>query len=312
MQNRCLGVFLIFLVVPLVFLSILEIVFLSDFTSSRFYKNLLTKNNSYSQSAELIQKGNIESGNFLADAAQNINASWLQENVEYNLDALFNFLGGKTATSQMSINLTNLKKNLTPIPDLSADAIAMIPDRLTFDSYKTFLEDLKGDLEKQSQGQQALIAQDIEDINSQIQTVDNLSAQFDNNLSSAKQAFFLAKVIAYVIFALTLMLLVIIAIICRRHPPAIFRWVGDALFIPALVLFLATLFSQQLITNYLSPLRIFKLTQETQSLVVPLYRTSINEIFSDIIKISFIVAFIGLSFIVLSYILPLFMKKKGA
>ncbi len=151
MQNKCLGVFLIFLAIPLMVLSILELVFITNFTSSLFYKTLLTKSNSYSYAEKLLQQSNIEQGTFIADMAQNINASWLKQNTEKTLDEFFKFLNGKTNSKDISIDLTMLKKNLTPTTSLPADAIATIPDKLTFDSYEKFLENLRSDLGNQSQ-----------------------------------------------------------------------------------------------------------------------------------------------------------------
>lgn len=310
MQNKCLGVFLIFLAIPLVILSILELVFITNFTSSLFYKNLLLKSNSYSQAEKLLQQSNVEQGSFLSDMAESINASWLKQNTENTLDEFFKFLNGKTTSQNISIDLTAFKKNLTPTPDLPADAITMIPDKLTFNSYKKFLEDLKSDLETQSQGQAALVSQDIADINNQIKEADNLSKQFDNNLSTIKRSFFFTKVMAYIIFGLTLLILIIIALISRSFPPAIFRWVGDALFIPAGFLTLVAFAFQNILTRSLDPLRMLKLTIETRNFLLPLYKTLLSHIFSDIIKISFIIALIGLSFIIFSYILPLFIKRE--
>ncbi len=107
-----------------------------------------------------------------------------------------------------------------------------------------------------------------------------------------------------------MLLLIIIALIARRYPPAIFRWVGDAIFIPAGLLTLAAFLSQNILTKFFDPFRMLKLTIETQNFLLPLYKTLLSHIFSDIIKVSFIITLIGLSFIIFSYILPLFMKKE--
>lgn len=186
MRNRCLGVFLIFLAFPFVVLSIIELTFIHDFTSSNFYKNVLNKSNAYSTSSKMISEATKENDDVISMLANNIDETWLKENVDKNLDEFFQFVNGRKTNTDFELDLSSLKTGLKPNSETSQEMIDAIPDTLSFETYKQYLINFQTELNKEGQGELLNAASGIDN---QIQEADKIENQLDNNLQNVKKGF---------------------------------------------------------------------------------------------------------------------------
>ena len=316
MQNKCLGVFLVVLAFPLVILSIFFISTNSLFKSS-FYKNIFRSTDSYNKTSQIvsqsINKTNTQSGDFTIAIFQNADGAWYKTNVENNLDEFFLYVNNKKPQANFNIDLKplGLKTILSKNSDLPKDAVNLIPDQLTFASYIQFMTDLKRIYSQNTDPSIAseTVKKDLENIDTQIDQGKNLENKTNQNLSNIKNGFHYARIGIYIVYGLTILILVLIGVAARHYAPAIFRWVGEALVIPSAFIALISYFAAHLFTTTLNPISTAKFTIELKQLLSPIYISVVSVLSNDIMRISFIVGFVGLIFIIFSYILPKFIAK---
>ena len=316
MQNKCLGVFLVVLVIPLVILSI---VFFSTrgLLKSPFYKNILQKTGSYNKVSQSVVQSTLKNQNQTDDITntilQNADANWYQANFEKNLDEFFLYVNGQKSEGNFSLDLQSLgiKNSLAKNSEIPPEAIQLIPDQLTFSSYLQFMTDLKK-IYTQNAGlavSSEIVQKDLENINRQIQQGTELQKRTEQNLANIKNIFYYTKLGVYIVYGLTLLILILIGIAARHYAPAIFRWVGEALVIPSFVISLILFFSQRLLLVTLNPLNTIKLSAETKQLLMPIYSAVISTLYNDVLKTIFVVGLIGLFLVIISYLLPKFITK---
>lgn len=304
MKNKCLGVFLIFLVFPFIILSILELSIVRNLTTAKFYKQAFFSTNAYSKTEKLIQSSSNQSEtNILTTLAGNMNENWLKQNTEVNLDEYFKFLNGKSTLPNLAIDLTNLKKDLKPSADLPAETIKLIPDKLSFDTYKEFLTKLESEVKAQG------IQQDLGDIQNQIKSAENISTQYKNNLEAARRSFMYGKIIYYAILIFTLLLLLAIALGAKSSWASVFRWIGNALIYPSGVL---AIFMYIASSGSAACVKVFdklNTSSDIKILLKDMCFYLIKQFTENTLKFSLIVFGIGAILIIISYIIPSSSKK---
>lgn len=316
MQNKCLGIFLVVLVLPLVILSIIFISTNSLFKSS-FYKNTFRSTDSYNKVSQIvsqsINKAGNQPGNITIAIFQNADAGWYKTNIEDNLDEFFSYVNNQKPQANFSIDLKplGLETILSKNADLPAEAIQLIPDQLTFNSYSQFMTDLKRIYSQDSNLARSpeIVKKDLENINSQITQGKDLEKKTNQNLLNIKNGLHYTKIGIYIIYGLTILILILIGVAARHYSPAIFRWVGEALVVPSTILAIISYFAARLLTSTLNPLNAVKMSADLKLLLSPIYISTLNILFNNIMKMAFIVGFIGLIFILFSYILPKIISK---
>lgn len=298
MRNKCLGVFLVFITVPLVMVSILQLAN-GNFLRSSFYKEFLTKNKIYDKVVLILPKDS-SSDNIITAFSASISAPWLKTNIEYNLDAGFNFLNKKTPTFDFSVDATIVKNN----PDLNipASIINVLPDTLSMTSYNSFLQNTKDIATKNT------TTTSPEEVDKQIADFTSYQAKFTQNTKNAQTAFYYFKIGMWVVYGLTILMLLIIALAARRYWPAILRWTGFSLFIPGVILLGTSFAFPKIFINLLHPINNLKLEPPTKDLLTTIYNGLINVTSFNTGRISLLVTLIGLFIVITSYVLPLILK----
>jgi len=305
MRNKCLGVFLVLVTIPLVMLSILQLAS-SGLLSSQFYKNFFTKNNLYEKFV-LILPQKDSSQDIIAAFSQSIDANWLKVNTEKNLDAFFAYLFNKTSTFDFNIDTSVLKTN--PSSDIPEDLQKILPDTLTLETYGEFLTNTKDQFLKNSKELDQEIAQkDLQDINKQIEDFGTFKDKFSQNTKAIQTSFLYFKIGLWVIYGLTLLMLVVVGLAARRYWPAILRWIGQAIFIPALLLVMISFLLPKFFIDFYHPLQNLKVTTESKDFIMTTYNGLVNTASFNVSRVSLAFALVGLLLIILSYILPLILK----
>lgn len=304
MKNKCLGVFLIFLVFPFIILSILELSIVRNLTSANFYKQAFLSTKTYSRTAALIQSAsNPSEVNILTSLSGSMDENWLKQNTEVNLEEYFRFLNGKTEMPNLAIDLSNLKKNLKPTADLPAETIKLIPDKLSFDTYKSFLTDLESEVKTQGAGQ------DLADIQNQIKSAENISTQYKKNLDNARRAFIYSKIIYYAILLFTLLLLLAIGLAAKSSWAGVLRWIGNALVYPSGILAIIMYIAGSGSAVCLKVFDRLNTSNEIKILLKDMCFYLIKQFTENAMRLSLIVFGIGALFIIVSYIISAFSKK---
>lgn len=304
MKNKALGIFLVILAIPLVIISILQFSTWGMFQAD-FYKKILNDSNSYSNWSDALQEqANSQEKNILLEAVKNTDENWLKNTTESNLNKVFAFLEGKVETLDFSIPTANLKNNLINEGYISESAQKAIPDNISIQNYAEFLKDLKIiSLQQANAFGTTVPAEFFNQFDQSIVAAESFKNNFNKQTVIAKRAYQIAIFVSYAVFALTIFILLFIAIAARHYPPAIFRWVGQALLIPSTILTIVALLVQKLINDYFQTSYV-KLPNVLQVAFTPLINTSLSTVFGNIAKISLYATLFGLFLILLSYLWP--------
>jgi len=308
LQNKCLGVFLVLTAIPLVMLSIF-VLGTGKITSIKYYKELFKKSNSYELAIRALPKTEektSENGNVISIISTKATPTWLETNITKNLDQFDAYINNRSNTLDPSIDIGIFKNDFAS--QLPTEMQEIVPSTISFSTYTEYLNNANQLITNTIKSIPGSNQDNIIEINKQIDSTKHTQQQFTQNANSIKTGFFYAKIISYIIFALTLLMLLIIAIAARHYVPAIFRWTGQTLFISGLLTLIMTLLTQYIVKNYnfLAPL---KISAEIKQLITPLYNNVLNDITTATIKISFLVTIIGLISVIFSYILPMMMPK---
>lgn len=309
MHNKCLGVFLVFSAIPLVILSIF-ILSTGKITTTKYYKELFRKSNSYQLALNALPKTEEKSSektNILSLISANATPVWLETTITENLDQFDTYINHHATTLDPKINISSFKDDFSA--QLPAEMQEMVPDVISFGTYTDYLNNANQLITNALKSTPGLNPEEITNINKQINDTKRTQQQFTQNANSIRTGFFYGKIISYIIFALTLLMLLIIALAARHFVPAIFRWTGQTLFISGLLSLFTAFLAQYIIKNF-NFLSSLKISPQTKQLITPLYNNILNDIFSLAIKISFLVAIIGLVSIIFSYILPAIFPQK--
>lgn len=279
--------------------------------TTKYYKELLTKSNSYELVLKAIPKNTDtsgEGGDIILAITEKITPVYLEKTVASNLDQFDAFLNNRAKSFDPSIDISSFKDEITS--QFPTEVREMVPNILSFSSYTEFWNNI-GQLTSSTLKSSPGVGQnDVANINQQIDSVKNAQQQFNKNVNSVKKGYFYSKIIVYVFFALTLLTLLMIILAARHSIPAIFRWTGQTLFWSGLLSLIMAFLAQYIVKNY-NFLSSMNLTKEVTQLVTPLYKNVITDISSSLIKISFLVAVIGLIFVIVSYILPMYIPEKA-
>lgn len=306
MRNRCLGIFLVFITIPLVMLSIIQLGSWKLIQPS-YYKELLKKSNSYAAIVKAVPPAkNQDSGNILAVIQDNLTPTWLAANVEKNLDQLDLFLYEKKENLDISIDITPFHESI--IAGAPSEIQDMIPKELSLTTYSKFLSDMNNLMKNTVIDDQSVNKSNSSELQKQITSTQNLSKQFDQNSKQIKRGLFMAKTVAYIVFGLAILMLFFIALISRHWLPAIFRWLGSTLFISGGLTMGISFLIQSLAIRF-SPINGLKTTVEIKQVLVPLYQNIVSNLSSSAGIISLIVTISGLILLIISYILPKFIPE---
>lgn len=308
MHNKCLGVFLVFITIPLVVLSIF-ILSAGKITTAKYYKEIFTKSNSYELAIKALPKKENdakESENMISLISANATPAWLETTITKNLDQFDAYINNRATTLNPSIDITNFKDDFSS--QLPTEMQEIIPNIISFETYTEYLNNANQLITNVLKSSPGAGQDEIAQINKQISSTKQTQQQFIQNSNSIKTGFFYGKIISYVIFTLTLLMLIVIALAARHYIPAIFRWTGQTLLIGGLLSVITAFLAQYIVKNF-NFITKLEISNETKNLITPLYNNISNDITSTAIKISFLVLAIGLVFVIFSYILPMLMPK---
>lgn len=298
MQNKCLGVFLVVLAIPFVSASILMLA-LRPLNSADFYKKILNQTNTYQKLAQnpaLSQSP--KENNFLGFLLYNANADWYQANIEKNLDALFGFLNKENSRLEVGIPTDLLKKNVAANSQFPPQLLSAVPDELTTTTYLQLVKEMSKIAGNAAGGE----------FEKGVQDATRLDQQFQQNSQVGQKFYSYSKLSGFLVYILTLLILLCIALAARCYPPAIFRWVGEALIIPSALVGLTFFLIQPFFADALNQ-TLTKLPTETQQIVNPLVSAAVQDILNRIQRVAMTVSMVGLIMLVISYILPKVMAK---
>lgn len=304
MPNKCLGAFLIFLAFPFILLTIF---FLStqQLYQSSFYKNIFSSTNSYSKIASSINQ--TETDNTLVKAiTSDITPAWVKTNTESNLDKFFAYVNHDTNTLSPGLDIRPFKSDIQN--QIPKGINITVPDELSLDTYNAFLTDISNNLNSLSQNAQ-LNSDESASIKQQINSSINTKTQISQNFSNIRKGFTYFKYISYTIFILTFLLLVLIAFIARRYPPAAFSFLGQALFYPSVFLALLMFLLSEVMSHY-SPFNSISISTQVKQIISPIYDAFLGKIIFNMEILSIILAVIGLIYIIIFFVYGAFYHKK--
>lgn len=278
-------------------------------TSIKYYKELFKKSNSYELAIKALPKTEektSENGNVISIISTKATPTWLETNITKNLDHFDAYINNRATTLDPNIDISIFKNDLAS--QLPTEMQEIVPSTISFSTYTEYLNNANQLITNTIKSIPGSNQDNIIEINKQIDSTKHTQQQFTQNANSIKTGFFYAKIISYIIFALTLLMLLIIAIAARHYVPAIFRWTGQTLFISGFLSIIIALLAQYIVKNY-NFLATLKISTEIKQLITPLYNNIFNDITSATVKISFLVTIIGLISVIFSYILPMMMPK---
>lgn len=306
MHNKCLGIFLVFITIPLVIVSIIQLGSWKLIKPS-YYKDLLKKSNSYTALVKAIPKPeNQETGNIFAVIQANMTPAWLEQNVEKNLTQLDRFINNKNKTLDLSLDITPFREQL--VTNAPGEAKEMVPNELSLQSYSKLLSDTSNLMKNTSASDPSISQSDMDQIQAQVVSTEKLNAQLDQNSKQIKQGFSRVKIVGYIVFGITLLMLFFIGLAARHWLPAIFRWIGVTLFIPGILTMGISFIVKNLAIRF-NPIGSLKASAEIKQVLSPLYQNLISDMTSRIGIIALVVAIIGIISLILSYILPKFIPE---
>lgn len=309
MQNKCLGVFLVFSAIPLVMLSIF-ILGTSKITTTQYYKELFKKSNAYELAIKALPKTEDktkENENMISLISANATPMWLETTITKNLDQFDAYINNRATALDPSIDISSFKDDFSS--QLPTEMQEIIPDVISFSTYTNYLNNANQLITNTLKSAPGAGQDEIAGIDKQMSDIKNTEQKFNQNANSVKIGLHYGKIISYIIFTLTLLMLIVIALAARHYVPAIFRWTGQTLFISGLLTLIMALLAQYITKNY-NFLSSLKISAEVKQLITPLYNNILTDITSTTIKISFLVTVIGLISVITSYILSAFIHQK--
>lgn len=295
MRNKVLGVFLVLITIPFIILSILTLTF-SNLRKPLFYKTTFNKYNLYKPATLAIRSLSVsnDNKNFFSAVIPQITESWLKENTETNLDNYQRYLKGQDANFNFYLNIAPFKDDIAKnIQGLSKEDI---PDKLTFASYSEILVKLQAaqaEMAKQS-------GQSVEDQKAQTASIEN---KFNQNTAHSKKILGYFNIGSYILFAITLLLLILIALAARRNLKSMFRWLAATLLISVGLMILPALFVNR--CNY-SKINIpsEKITTQTKTLIQEATKAMAIELTRTLLLLCAITGGVGILLLILSFIVP--------
>lgn len=294
MQNRCLGVFLVFLAAPFVILSIMFISSL-NLLKVDYYKDLLVKTDSYNKITSMAH--NTQSDNPLVKSlTSDVNSKWVRTSVEYNLDVAGNFINKKSNNANFMLDLAPFRADIAK--QLPAGINISVPDQLSYDTYSNFLLTFK---EALVTAEPQISQKDLENLDNLINSSDKLSSKTNQDLINIRRGINFYKISGTIVIALTILWLFLIAILARKHLPAIPRWIGQALFLPSLFFVLTILLLKQVLLN-ISPLNNVNMSSDLKSIFQSIYLTFTKGTLDNLIFYGSITIIIGFLLVIVSYI----------
>lgn len=301
MHNKCLGVFLVFITIPLIILAIINLG-VGKLTTAKYYEDLFKKTNSYNTSIQTFKKTPAEN-DFLKALQTNISAAWLQTNLTQNLDQFDAYFNGNSNAVDPSIDIRPFKKDLTA--GLPVEVKTLVPDIISFKTYTDYLTQTQKIMSQGTALGLGLDPSNSSQIKQQISSTQDNEQKLLSNFASAKRGYALMLIFRYVIFGLAILMLAVIALAARHWYPAIFRWTGQTLLISGVLSFILFFFTDKILVG-LNLMNKIDLSNELKQIITPIYNSVLQDVASGIEKISLIIAGIGLIFLIVSYILPIF------
>ena len=309
LRNKYLGVFLVLVTIPLIFLSIL-VLSSNKLATGKYYKALFQKSDSYELVIKALPKteGAVSNGNIFTLISTNATPAWVEKTINQNLDQIEAYINQQTPTLDPSIDISSFKDKVTA--ELPTEIQEIVPNIISFSTYAEYLANAKQLLSEASNTTSGVNQTNITDIDQQTNNTKQTQQQFTQNTGLVKTGLHYGQIISYIIFALTLLMLLMIILATRHSISAIFHWTGWTLLVGGLSSFGLAFLIKYVTKNY-DLLAQFHLSTETKQLLIPIYNNISTDIASTITKISFLVAVIGLIAIITSYILPKFISPKG-
>ncbi|AKM82783.1 TPA: hypothetical protein DD449_00395 [Candidatus Berkelbacteria bacterium] len=303
MHNKVLGVFLIFVTIPLVMLSIISLG-TGKLSTATYYKNLFKKADAYKLAIQALPKSETtKNDDIIAQISNDMTPVWLEQTITKNLDQFDAYFNGRTTAIDPSIDITAFKGDLTAT--LPAEFKSVVPDVISFTTYNDYLNQTEKLVSENSGLIQTEDQSNSEQIQQQLESTRKTQQQFFTSLSSAKQGYHFVIILKYVLYVLTILMLLTIVLAARHWYPAILRWAGQTLLISG-VATLGFFFAIQKIALGFNLIDKTSLSDSLKQILKPLYNNIFQDITFGVEKIALIVALIGLLFIIASYILPFF------
>lgn len=278
-------------------------------TTTKYYKELFKKSNSYELAIKALPKTEdktTENENMISLISANATPAWIETTITKNLDQFDAYINNRATTLDPNIDISSFKDDFSS--QLPTEMQEIMPDMISFSTYTNYLNNANQLVTNALKSAPGASQDEMASIDKQMNDIKNTEQKFNQNANSVKIGFRYGKIISYIIFALTLLMLLVIALAARHFVPAIFRWTGQTLFISGLLTLIMALLTQYIAKNY-NFLSSLKISAETKQLITPLYNNVLNDITTTTIKISFLITVIGLIFVIFSYILPILMPK---
>lgn len=314
MKHKCLAVFIVFLLFFTIsgiigFYQVKKMInpqfVIINLNQSGIYNNLDILGDILAKSGK---EQNPQSKMYFRALSKNIDPTWVQSHVEVNLPLFTNYLCKKTPTLDVVFDLTKYKENL---PASFQEAILETSKELptceagqpqTQDNFPTCLP--HGTTPEQISSQ--ITAADIQSLVNEIPDTYKLSDSIKNpeqTFRGAKLAFTILNIGFIALIVLSIILLGILALMGLSYWPAIPRWLGLALVLPAgLNLILDGVFS--LVQTSVQSSALKGINPQYLPIVTPILETLNRNLMKPGFIISGLVFGVGLILIILSYAVP--------
>ena len=314
MKHKCLAAFIVFLL----FLTISGIIGfyqVQKLTNPDFVIETLNESGIYNNLeglgdvlAQSDKEQSPQSKIYFRALAKNVDPNWVQSQIEINLPLFTDYLSRKTPTFDVTFDLRKYKENL---PASFREAITETSKELptckegqpqTQDNFPTCLP--AGTTPEQIVSQ--ISDSDIQSMVNEIPNTYNLSDAVKNpekTFYGPKLAFTIMNIGLIVLIVLTIIFLGLLAILGLSYWPAILRWIGLALVLPAgLNLLMDGIW--QLIQASVQGEFLKGINPQVLPIVTPLIETLNQNLMKPGFLISGIIFGVGLILIILSYALP--------
>lgn len=303
MHNKCLGIFLVVVTVPLIMASIISLG-TGKLTTAKYYKELFKKSDAYNLTIKALPKSdNTNKEDIMAAIYTNMTPAWLEQTITQNFDQFDAYFNGKSMAIDPSIDITAFKSDLTT--NLPEGIQKIVPNVISFSTYSTYLNQAQKTITQNMNPSLTANQENLSAIQKQFDSTSNSQQQFFKNMDSAKKGYHLANIFRYVLYALTILMLIVISLAARHWYPAIFRWTGQTLLIGGLLTLGLFFAFKEILLNF-NVIAKFNFSIEVKNIVTPLYNNIFTDFTFSIAKISLLVAIIGLIFLITSYILAHF------
>lgn len=311
MRHKCLAAFIVFLLffslsfligfaqVKLILNSRAVLKILDE---AHLYDNLAQIGQEIAKSTAQSEDKNTLSQIMIRAASQSFDPVWLRGQAQKNLPLIFDYVEGKTAAVAISIPLADFKKAL--LPNLEA---------ATKDEIKNLPPCPSGEMPPQDKFPECLPqGTTAEQVNALIgpsdftESINEIPESWTINtasLAGLRALFLTIKIGFWVSLIFSIVLIGILILLGNAYWPAILRWTGLGLVLPAGIIFLLDL-SWGALQRWLANQAQTQMAGQTFQIFNPIFATIDKNLNTPGLIISGIIFGVGAILVILSYALP--------